>query len=169
MAGRQTAALTGLLIGPVSLNVTAPGTEVVSAYAGQQVPAIVRVVLTEGAAALALAVVVLALGRAALSRCPQAGRRGQFPGRACFLVGQPRRWREDASAGCRDGLGDRAGRPGVSRPSTAYPSGVLAVALIGSGFGHPLLSPALARVAYVSLPLLLIWVAGGVSLARSTH
>ena len=58
----------------------------------------------------------------------------------------------------------------MSRPSTAYPSGVLAVALIGSGFGHLLLSPALARVAYVSLPLLLTRVTGaGVSLARSTH
>ena len=114
--------LAGLLIGPVSLSVTAPGTEVVSTYAGQEVPAIAQVVLTEGAAALALAVVVLALGRAARSRCPQAGRRGQFPGRACFRAGQPRRWREDASAGCRDCLGDQAGRPGVSRPSTLTPA-----------------------------------------------
>jgi hypothetical protein len=44
---------------------------------------------------------------------------------------------------------------------------VLAVALVVSGVGYALLIPALGQAAYVSLPLLLIWVTGtGVALAR---
>jgi hypothetical protein len=44
---------------------------------------------------------------------------------------------------------------------------VLAVALVASGVGYALLIPALGQAAYVSLPLLLIWVTGtGVALAR---
>jgi hypothetical protein len=44
---------------------------------------------------------------------------------------------------------------------------VLAVALTVSGFGYLLLNPALAWAAYLSLPMLLIWVAGaGVLSAR---
>jgi hypothetical protein len=44
---------------------------------------------------------------------------------------------------------------------------VLAVALVLSGVGYALLIPALGQAAYVSLPLLLIWVTGtGVALAR---
>jgi hypothetical protein len=45
---------------------------------------------------------------------------------------------------------------------------VLAVALAGSGRGYPLLSLALAWAAYVSLPVLLIWMAGAAAmLARA--
>lgn len=58
----------GLVIGPASLDVTASGTAVVRAYAGQQGAAIAQVVLAEGVAAVALAVVVLALGQAARGR-----------------------------------------------------------------------------------------------------
>ena len=58
----------GLVIGPASLDVTAPGTAVVSAYAGQQGAAIAQVLLTKGVAAVALAVVVLTLGQAARGR-----------------------------------------------------------------------------------------------------
>jgi hypothetical protein len=44
---------------------------------------------------------------------------------------------------------------------------VLAVALVLSGVGYALLIPALGQAAYVSLPLLLIWITGtGVALAR---
>lgn len=57
--------VSGLLIAPASLRVTASGTEVVSAYAGHQAPAIAQVMLTEGVAGLALAAVVVALSRAA--------------------------------------------------------------------------------------------------------
>ena len=79
-AGRRTASLAvaglvcvaawvvGLVIGPASLDVTAPGTAVVSAYAGQQGAAIVQVLLTKGVAAVALAVVVLTLGQVARGR-----------------------------------------------------------------------------------------------------
>ena len=59
----------GLLIAPASLRVTASGTEVVSAYAGHRAPAIAQAVLTEGVAGLALAVVVVALSRAACGHC----------------------------------------------------------------------------------------------------
>lgn len=51
---------------------------------------------------------------------------------------------------------------------TVYPNGVLAVALTGSGFGYLLLSLALAWAVYVSLPVLLIWMAdAGAMLARA--
>ena len=51
---------------------------------------------------------------------------------------------------------------------TVYPNGVLAVALTGSGFGYLLLSLALAWAVYVSLPVLLIWMAdAGPMLARA--
>ena len=44
---------------------------------------------------------------------------------------------------------------------------MLTAALAGGGFGYLLLSPALAWLAYVSLPLMLIWVAGmGLWLSR---
>lgn len=57
--------ISGLLIAPASLRVTASGDEVVRAYVGHQAPAIAEVVLTEGVAGLALAVVIVALSRAA--------------------------------------------------------------------------------------------------------
>ena len=45
-------------------------------------------------------------------------------------------------------------------PRSAFPGVVLTTALAGGGFGYLLLSPALAWLAYVSLPLMLIWMAG---------
>ena len=45
-------------------------------------------------------------------------------------------------------------------PRPAFPRVVLTAALAGGGFGYLLLSPALAWLAYVSLPLMHIWVAG---------
>lgn len=53
-----------------------------------------------------------------------------------------------------------ARRAGVLPSWAGYPAVVLAVALTGSGSGYLLLSPALSWIAYVSLPLLLIAVAG---------
>lgn len=56
----------------------------------------------------------------------------------------------------------------VVPPRSAFPGVVLTAALAGGGFGYLLLSPALAWMAYVSLPLMLIWVAGmGLWLSRS--
>ncbi|MEV1287459.1 hypothetical protein [Micromonospora sp. NPDC049679] len=49
-----------------------------------------------------------------------------------------------------------------------YVGAVLAVALTGAGVGYLLVSTALTPVAYVALPLLLVWVTGtGLSLARA--
>jgi hypothetical protein len=59
---------TGLAAWPANLNVAASGTQVVSAYAGHQGAAATQYVLVEGAAAIALAVVVTTLGRAAIRR-----------------------------------------------------------------------------------------------------
>ena len=59
-----------MVLGPASLDVTASGTAVVRAYAGQQGAAISQVVLAESVAAIALAVVVLALGQAAPAGVP---------------------------------------------------------------------------------------------------
>ena len=60
-------------------------------------------------------------------------------------------------------------RPSGALPAwTVCPNGVLAVALTGSGFGYLLLSVALAWAVYVSLPVLLIWMAdAGAMLARA--
>lgn len=56
---------------------------------------------------------------------------------------------------------------GVLPPRADFPRVVLAAALTGGGVGYLLLSPALAWMALLSLPLLLIWVAGmGVWLSR---
>ena len=58
----------------------------------------------------------------------------------------------------------------LSCPGCLHPARPITLFYMALGFGHLLLSPALARVAYVSLPLLLTRVTGaGVSLARSTH
>ena len=60
-----------------------------------------------------------------------------------------------------------ARRVGALLPRPAFPRVVLTAALAGGGFGYLLLSPALAWLAYVSLPLMLIWVAGlGLWLSR---
>ncbi len=59
---------TGLAAWPSNLNVAASGTQVVSAYAGHQGAAVTQYVLVEGVAAIALAVVVAALGQLAIRR-----------------------------------------------------------------------------------------------------
>jgi len=58
--------LVGLTVSPSSTNVRATGAEVVAAFAGHQASGAAQYVLTEGAASLALAVVVIAVGRAGL-------------------------------------------------------------------------------------------------------
>jgi hypothetical protein len=60
--------MTGLLVWPSNLNVSASGAKVVSAYSGHQAVAVAQYVLVEGAAAIALGVVVIALARAAARR-----------------------------------------------------------------------------------------------------
>jgi hypothetical protein len=60
--------VTGLLVWPSNLNVSASGPKIVSTYAGHQAVAVTQSVLVEGAAAVALGVVVIAVARAAARR-----------------------------------------------------------------------------------------------------
>jgi len=60
--------VTSLAIWPSNLDVAASGAKVVSAYAGHQGVEIPQYLLAEGLAAIALAMVVIALGRAARNR-----------------------------------------------------------------------------------------------------
>lgn len=60
--------VTGLAVWPTNLNVATSGAKVVSAYAGHQGAAMAQYVLVEGLAAIALTIVVIALGRAARRR-----------------------------------------------------------------------------------------------------
>lgn len=205
--------VTGLLIGPPVVGVTAPGTEVVNSYTGHQGAAIGQAVLTEGVAGLALAVLVLALGHAAW-RC-RAHRLASVIEIAglgaaglsfiqCGLGLLLARWAVPAGDSSRAGvlfeLANRAGgakmlllavvatativlarrpplvpatlmfRAAPAFPAwTVWPSGALAVTLLVSGAGYLLLIPALAAAAYLSLPLLVIWVSGaGLLLARAS-
>jgi hypothetical protein len=189
----------GLVIGPRTVSATASDAEVASAYAGSSGPAIAQVVLTEGVAGAALAVVVVALGQAAHGRgARRLAARAEVAGLAAaglsliqcalglLLAGWAVPDGDSSAAGSLfrlisriDGakmlllavlalsgmaLARRAGPP----PAWArFPSLVLAAALTGSALGYLLLAPALAALAYLSLPLLLIWVAGaGLWLAR---
>ena len=60
--------LTGLAVWPSNLDVSASDAKVLSAYTGHQGVAVTQYLLVEGLAAIALAVVVIALGRAARRR-----------------------------------------------------------------------------------------------------
>lgn len=70
--------VTGLSVWPSNLSVSASGAQVVSAYADHQAVAATQYVLVEGVAAIALAVVVIGLVRAAGRR--GAGRLGRVVG-----------------------------------------------------------------------------------------
>jgi hypothetical protein len=113
--------------------VDASGVEVVAAYAGHQGEAMAQYLLVEGVAAVALALVVLALGRAARRH------RARLSGRVTLVAG----------------LG-----AAILPRWLGYTGAVLAVALIVSGLGYLLLDTTLAPAAAVSLSLLLIWVTG---------
>jgi hypothetical protein len=60
--------VTGLAVWPSNLDVAASGAKVVSTYTGHQGVAVTQYLLVEGLAAIALAVVVIALARAARQR-----------------------------------------------------------------------------------------------------
>jgi hypothetical protein len=105
----------GLVIGPASLDVTVPGTAVVRTYAGQQGAAIAQVLLTEGVAVVALAVVVLTLGQAARGRrSRRVARRIEVTGLAAVAL---------SLVQCVHGYGSPAGpRPAVIAPGRAASS-----------------------------------------------
>ena len=181
-----------LVIGPASLEVTAPGAAVVRAYAGQQGAAIAQLVLTEGVAAVALAMAVLALGRAARGRgADRMAARIEVAGLAAVVLSLVQCVHGVRLAGWVAPGGDssRASslfqfisridgvkmlllaalvasgmalvrRAGALPPRPDFPGVVLTAALTGGGVGYLLLSPALAWMAWMSLPLLLIWMPG---------
>jgi hypothetical protein len=183
---------TGLVIGPASLDVTAPDAAVLRAYAESQGAAIAQVVLTQGVAAAALAVVVLALGQAARGRdARRIARRIEVAGLAAVVLSLVQGAHGIRLAGWVAPEGDsaRVGRVfefinridgvkmlllaivAVSGMALARQAGllprradfarvVLAAALTGGGVGYLLPNPALAWMALLALPLLLIWVAG---------
>jgi hypothetical protein len=181
----------GLVIGPVVLDVTAPDAAVLRVYAESQGAAIAQVVLTQGVAAVALAVVVLALGQAARGRdARRIARRIEVAGLAAVVLSLVQGAHGIRLAGWVAPGGDSAqvGRvfefisridgvnmlllaivtvsgialarqAGVLPPRADLPRVVLAAALTGGGAGYLLLGPALAWMAWLALPLLLIWVA----------
>lgn len=156
--------------------------------------------LTQGVAAVALAVVVLALGQAVRGRgARRIARRIEVAGLAAVvlslvqgahgirLVGWVAPGGDSARAGRLFEFISRidgvkmlllaivtvsgialARQAGVLPPRADLPRVVLAAALTGGGVGYLLLGPALAWMALLALPLLLIWVAGmGVWLSLS--
>jgi len=78
---------TGLAVWPSNLDVAASGGKVVSAYRGQEGAAVTQYLLVEGAAAIALAIVVMALVRAAVrSGAERRGRVLIVSGAAAVIV-----------------------------------------------------------------------------------
>jgi hypothetical protein len=194
-----TAWVLGLAVWPSNLNVAASNAKVLATYRAHEGAAMTQYVLVEGVAALALAVVVIGLGRAA--RRQGAGRLGLvtvvvgLTAVALSLVECVLGLLLGGSV-APDGEAGRAGRLfdvisrldgvkmlalaamavagfGLVRRAVlprwlAYAAALLTVALIASGAGYLLLNTTLAQAAYVSGPLLLVWVTGvGVALARS--
>jgi hypothetical protein len=183
-----------------NLEVDASGAQVLAAYGGQQAAAMTQSLLVHGVAAVALAVVVVAFGRAAGGRgADRLGRATVLAGLAAaavslvqFVLGQLLAgWVvPDGDAGRAGALLEAINRldgvkmfalaamaaaaAGLVRRAGVLPrwlgavAGVLALALLVSGAGYLLLSNPLAQAAFVSLPLLLVWVTGtGVAVGRT--
>jgi hypothetical protein len=196
-----TAWVLGLAVWPSNLDVAASNVKVLAIYRAHQSAAMTQLVLVEGVAAMALAVIVIALGRAARRR--DADRLGAVTVVAgllatalslvecalgLLLAGSAAPDREIERAGRLFDLINRldgvkmfalaalavAGvglvRRAVLPRWLGYTAALLAVALLVSGAGYLLLNPTLAQAAYVSGPLLLVWVTGaGVALARTSR
>jgi hypothetical protein len=188
----------GLALWPTNLAMDASDATVVTAYAGHRSVAVTQYLLVEGLAAIALAVVVIALGRAARDRA--AGPLGQvalFTGLGAAIVSliQCALGVLLAGAAVPDSDAGRAGalfdlinrmdgakmlalavmalaaiglvRRGLLPRWLGYIAALLTAALTTSGVGYLLLNDPLAQAAAVSLPVLLIWVAGaGLALGR---
>jgi hypothetical protein len=187
-----TAWLLGLAVWPSNLDVAASDVTVLATYRAHQGAALMQYVLVEGLAAIALAVVVVALGRAA------RGREADWLGLAAMVAGLTAAVLSLVE--CALGLllagfvapdreADRAGRlfdlinrlDGVKMLALAamavagvglvrrpvlprwlgFTAAILTVALIASGAGYLLLKTTLAHAAFVSGPLLLVWVTRG--------
>ncbi|WP_344275813.1 hypothetical protein [Actinomadura napierensis] len=167
----------------------ASGSEIVRDYAGHGGALTVQFLLTEGLPAAGLALVPLALGRAA--RWSRAGRIAAGAGLvaaaislAQFAIGLG--LVATSSPGTAHGLLEALNRAdgvkmlvlaavGVAGALSGtlprwlrYAGFALAVAIAGSGIGYALLLTGVATLAYVSLPLLILFVAGsGIALGRT--
>jgi hypothetical protein len=193
-----TAWVLGLAVWPSNLDVAASNAKVVAAYSAHRNAAMTQYALVEGLAAIALAAVVLSLGQAARRGGAETlGRATEVAGFIAVALSLTQCALGVLLAGwlAPDGETDRSGRlfdllnrmdgakmfalaamaaagVGLFRRAVlprwlGYTAAFLTVALIGSGVGYVLLNT-LAQAAFVSLPLLLVWVTGtGVALARS--
>jgi hypothetical protein len=180
--------LVGLVIWPSNLSVTSTGTQVVHAFAGHTGQAIAQYVLTQGLAGCALAVVVIAFGPALSGGLGLAARIAGYGAVTvslvqCALGVHLAGWvAPDGDTDSARTLFDLLNRlDGVKMSLLAvmaaaasvaalraralsrwlgHTGNVLAIALIASGIGYLLADTALAQAAWVSLPLLLVWVTG---------
>jgi hypothetical protein len=196
-----TAWVLGLAVWPSNLDVAATNAKVLATYRAHQLAAMTQYLLIEGVAAIALAVVVLALGQAARRRgAERLGVATVVAGliAAALSLAQCVLGLLLAGSVGPDGKTDQAGRlfdlinrmDGVKMFALAamavagvwlvrravlprwlgYTAALLTVALIASGAGYLLLNSTLAQGAFVSGPLLLVWVTGaGVALARTNR
>ncbi len=211
--------LAGLSIFSSSAAVRTTGAKVLAADAGHQAAATTQFVLTEGAAAVFLAVVAIAIGQAGL-RAADGRATWTADGRAAWAAGTARAAWVTITAGLlavaislvQCGLGVYltssvvpAGHPAAAGNLTdaitrldgvkmlalaimalagvalarhaavlpgwlAYTGIALAVAIVVSGFGYLLLLDSVALAAWISLPLLLVWVTGsGIVLGRAAR
>jgi len=195
-----TAWVLGLAVWPSNLDVAASNVKVLTTYRAHQGAAMTQYVLVEGVAAIALAVVVIALGRAARRRDADRLRAVTVVAGltavalslvecalGLLLAGSAAPDRETERAGRLFDLINRSDgvkmlaltamavtgfalvRRAVLPRWLGYSAALLTVALIVSGAGYLLLNTTLAQAAYVSGPLLLVWVTGaGIAVAR-TH
>jgi hypothetical protein len=193
--GYAAAWLAGLSIFSSSTTVNSAGSQVVAGYTGHQAVATAQFALTEGLAALCLAAVAAAIGRASESAwAPRvvavAGATAAVISLAqcaigVYLVNGAVPTGHAATAGAlneaitrMDGMkmlvlagmglaGAGLARRGLLPRWLGYAGAALAVAIMASGLGYLLLVSDLAAAAWVSLPLLLVWVAGaGIALGR---
>ncbi len=150
--------VTGLAVWPSNLDVAASDARVVSAYSGHEGVAVTQYLLVEGLAAIALAVVVIALGRAARRR--GAGHLiNRLDGAKMLAL---------AALGLA-GVGV-VRRTGLLPRWLGYNAALLAAAMVASGVGYMVLDNTVAQAAALSLPLLLVWVAAtGVTLGHRSR
>ena len=183
----------GLSIYSSSTEVRASGADVIAGYAGHQGIAATQYVFTEGISGLTLAAVVLLLGRAAThARLPvlvtgfvAAAIALVQCGLGLYLTGPVV---TDGSAGTAEminhaisrldgvkmfalaALAVSAGLSGVLPRWLRYVGVALAAAIVASGVGYLFLLNGLALAAWVSLPLLMVWVTStGIVLGSRRH
>lgn len=184
----------GLSIGAPSPKVNASGADLISAITGHETAMAAMFVFTEGLPAVGLAIVSLALARAArrsgaLTAARTAGSIGPVAAALsltmCVLgVALTRSTQPGTMHGLFetvqriDGvkmftlavLGVAGAMSGLLPTWLRYVGIALAVAIIASGIGFLLLIPGVAALAYVSGPLLLLFITGsGIVLGRTAR